>query len=101
MPYNLSGIAQNGSDVLSFTQGVNEVLTFGWLGTLILLGLVVVIFSSFMAKTGNDIQQSLAATAFIAFILALLLRAISLVGDKTLWITLLLSGLALAFTWNK
>lgn len=99
MVYNLTGIATNTTGILGLTQGVNTVLMGGWLGTLILLGLTVVLFTSFMFST-NDTNKSIAATAFISFTLAILLRVMVLISDFTLIITLLAAAGALAFTWN-
>lgn len=100
MSYNLTGIATNGTGIVEFTQGVNDVLMFGWLGTLILIGIVAVIFMAFMFRT-NDTGKSLAASAFIAFGLAIMLRALGLLPNLALFITLIVSGLAIAFTWNR
>lgn len=99
MAYNLTGIANN-STMLGFVQGVNDTLMLGWFGTFFLIGVCIIIYMAFVAAT-NDTNRSIAATSFLAFGLALILRAISLVGDLTLYITLVMSAAAIAFTWKK
>jgi len=99
MVYNLTGIVSNSGGILSLTQGVNTVLMGGWFGTLILLGLTVVFFTSFMFTT-NDTNKSIAATAFISFTLAILLRVMVLISDLTLIITLIAAAGALAVSFK-
>lgn len=98
--YNLTGIANNSTGILGFTQGVNETLMFGWLGILILIGLAAVIVSSFYF-TSRDWGKSLAAGAYISFILALLLRAIDLIPNLAIFITLIIAAAATAFLWKS
>lgn len=99
MTYNLTQIA-NVTSPLQFVQNVNSGLMYGWLGTLWLIGIVVVLLSSFIFVT-RDVNKSFSATAFIAFGLGLLLRAMSLMSDFTLFVVLLAAGATLAFTWQK
>ena len=98
--YNLTGIVTNSTTILGFVQGVNDTLMLGWLGTLFLIGICVVSFTSFIYLT-NDTNRAMAATSFIAFSLALLLRAISLISDLVLYITLIMAAVTIAFTWKK
>jgi len=100
MVYNLTSIINNSTTILSMVQGVNQVLMFGLLGTLFLIGIIVVAFTSFMFVT-NDTNKSVAATAFIAFTLSLLLKAINLIPNLALFITLIGSGAAIAFVWKR
>lgn len=99
MTYNLQGIVNNTTSILTFTQGVNDVLMFGWLGNLMLMGFALVIFSSYMFVT-NDGPRSIIATSVICSIFAILLRAMSLVGDITVFIALVFSAGALVIV-NK
>ena len=62
--YNLTGIVQNTTGILSFTQGVNEVLIIG-------------------------------------FILSVLLKAMDLVPDLTVYVTLAMWAGFIAFTWKR
>ena len=48
MSYNLTNMSQNVTGLLSLTQSVNDTLMFGWLGSLFLIGITVVIFTSFI-----------------------------------------------------
>jgi len=100
MVYNLTGIIANSTNVLTFTQGVNNVLVFGWLGVLLLIGITVVVFGSFQFMT-NDTAKSMSATAFIAFGLAILLRAMDLIPNLALFITLIAAGATIALLWQK
>jgi hypothetical protein len=65
-----------------------------------LIGLTVIILTSFIFST-NDVKRSVAATAFISFGLCLFLRAIDLVPDIAIYITLICSAAALAFSWKR
>lgn len=100
MPYNLTGMAENTTGILSLTQNVNDTLMLGWLGSLFLIAITVIVFSSFIFST-NDVKRSVAATAFISFGLCLFLRALSLVPDLAIYITLICSAAALAFSWRR
>lgn len=100
MVYNLTGIMDNSTTVLGFVQGVNSSLMLGWFGTLLLIAIAVILFMSFIFST-QDTGKALAATSFISFALAILLRAINLVPDLVIYITLVLTAITLAFTWKK
>lgn len=101
MVYNMSAIATNSSTgLLGFTQGVNEVLLGGYLGVLLLVGITVVIFSSYLFLT-RDPERSFIATGFIAFTLALILRAVSLIGNIELLVTVIFVAATLAFKWSN
>jgi len=98
--YNLTGIAENTTGILTLTQGVNNVLMGGWLGTLFLIGISVVLFGSFMYST-NDTKKSVAATSFLCFGIAFMLRIISLISDTVLFIVFIAAAAAIAFTWRE
>jgi hypothetical protein len=91
MTYNLQGIVNNTTSILSFAQGVNDVLLFGWLGNLLLIGIALVIFTSYMFKT-QDGPKSLLGTAMITVIFAILFRAMSLVSDITIFICIIFAA---------
>lgn len=100
MSYNLTGIASNTTGLLTFTHGVNNHLMEGLLGVLILITLSVVFFGSFMVTTG-DAKKSVTATAFLTFGLCFMLRMVSLVSDLALFVCLIGSAVAIAFTWRE
>ena len=101
MAYNLTGIVSNTTSMLSFTQGVNDNLMGGWLGTFFLIGLSIVIFGAFVYST-NNAARSLGATSFISFILAIFLRAMGLIHlDTVVFITIILTAGTLAFSWKR
>ena len=100
MPYNLTGMfAGNETGMLTLLQGVNTELMAGLLGTFFLIGVSIVFLTSFILST-NDVGKSVAATAFIAFTLALSLTAMDLLESLGLFITLIIAGIAIATTWN-
>ena len=96
--YNLT-LAGNNTGVLSIVQLVNNELMFGWLGALFLIGFAIVLFSSFMFKT-NDIAKSATTTAFIIFTLALSLRAMDLLSNLGMFITVMACAISVATTWK-
>lgn len=100
MPYNLTAVATNSTSPLGFMQAVNNVLMDGWLGTLFLIVIVAITFMAFIYST-NDTNRSVAATSFIAFTLGLLMRALGLIGNLALFITLVAAAAAVAFTWKN
>lgn len=100
MSYNLTNMSSNITGILSLTQNVNDTLMFGWLGSLFLMGVGVVILTSLIFTT-NDVKRSIAATTFICFGLALFLRAVDLVPDLAIFITLILCAASLAFAWKR
>ena len=99
MAYNLTTITTNAT-LLSFTQGTNTILMNGFLGLLLLIGIGVIMFSSFMWST-RDVKSSLVATTFLLFGLSVLMRAIDLVPNVTLFVTLIACALTIAFTWRR
>jgi len=100
MTYNLSIITDNSTSVVGFVQGIDTVLMGGWLGTMFLISFFIILLTSFYYTT-SDTSKSLSASSFIIFVLALLLRALSLINPLTLYVTLIISGLTIAFTWRK
>jgi len=88
MSYNLTSIMSgNQTGVYTFVKGVNDVLMFGFLGDIFLIGLAVVMFTSFYLST-NDISRSMIGTFFITFILSLSLVALGLAHSLCIFITL-------------
>ena len=100
MAYNLTAVAANSTGFLSFTQGVNTVLLDDWLGIMLLISLSVIMMIAFMWAT-NDSSKSIAGTAFLSFSLGVLLRAMGLVSDLTLFITIIVSAAAIAVIWQR
>lgn len=101
MTYNLTGIVDNSTTgILGLTQGVNDTLMFGWLGAFFILAVCVLAFMTFISLT-SDTSKSMAATAFIAFGLSILLRAVSLVSDLTMYIILILAAVTIAFSYKR
>jgi len=93
--YNLTAVSNNASNIVGLFQGVNTELMNGALGILILLSICAVIFIS-IYKYSEDSLKATAATCIIAFVLALLLRAMDLVPDLAVFITLVLAAASIA-----
>ena len=98
--YNLTGVADNITSVSSLMQGVNDTLLGGWFGSMFLIGLFAVLFSSFMFTTGGDVTKSMNGSLFMAFVAAVFLRALSLVPNLAIYICLIGLAISLAFTWK-
>lgn len=96
--YNLTSIAENGTSILGFTQGVNEVLMFGWLGVILLIGIAIVAFTSFNYLTRNT-ARAFVATAYLTFLMSLFLRAMDLLPNNALFLTLIFCGAVIAVSW--
>lgn len=93
--YDLTGVANQTSPV-SLLQTVNTNLTFGWFGSLILMSTFAILVIAFIQKN-NAAGKSIAAASFICFGLSIFLRAIELVPNKVIFITLIMSAISLAF----
>lgn len=102
MSYNLTNISymMNQSGMIGAVQVVNNDLMRGWLGSLFLIAVAIVVLTSFVYST-NDIKRSIAATSFISFAVALFLRAVSLIPDQAIYITLICCAASIAFSWRR
>ena len=98
MPHNLSYIA-NATDYLTFIQRVNDKLMFGWFGTMILIVITAICFLAFIQVT-DDTKKSAIGASYIAFILALLLRGMSLIPDIAI-IVCIIAVAGSMFAWKK
>lgn len=99
MVYNLTGIGENSTTLLGFTQAVNNTLMFGWLGTMFLLIIFSVSFMSFMLGTGSS-KKALATSCFVTAGCALLLLFTSLIPGKIFFITTILAAAGIAISWK-
>jgi len=80
------------------TQGVNEVLMFGWFGVLILIGVSIIILTSMIKLTGKT-SDAFVATSFITFVLSVMMRAMNLLPNNALVVTLIICGGVFAIAW--
>jgi hypothetical protein len=81
--------------MLDFTQAVNTGLMFGWLGSVFLIGLTVMLFIGFYYSTA-DAKKSFGASMFLCFLFCVMLRALELVPDLALFISLALAAVGVA-----
>jgi len=98
--YNMSNIVQaNQTGILELIQGINSELMFGMLGNIFLIGLSTVIFTSLYVSTG-DFNKAWLSTSFIAFVISLNMVALSLCNPITVFITLMSTIAAVAFSYK-
>jgi len=99
--YNVTGIMDNTTGILTFMQGVNDNLMAGLLGILILIAISIVVFIAFMQRI-DDTNRAVAATSFVTLILALLLSTMGLIRNSlVLYVVLILAAGSIAFTWKS
>ena len=97
--YNLTNLT-NSTDYVVMLQNVNVGIMGGWFGTLILIGITVIIFLGLYFSTGES-SKSIAATAFISFILSALLAGMQLVPARAVFILLIIAAVSVAFLWKN
>lgn len=100
MTYNLTAIGENTTGLVTFAQGINNVLMDGWLGVLLMLVIAFVTYGSFLFNSG-DAKKAMAAMAFIVWSSALFLRALGLINTLALFLSLVGSAIAVALTWKE
>lgn len=100
MSYNLTSIGDNATTIVGFFQGVNDTLMLGWFGTLFLIVFFLIVVISFYFST-QDVPKSLSGASFLVFVLAIFLKAFSMINGLTLYIALIISGATIAFTWKS
>ena len=97
--YNLTGMIDNTTTITSFVVTVNDNLMFGWLGLLLLIGIAVVLFTSFQYST-NDSGKSFTATSYICFVISLLFTALGILNERVAIICLMCCAGAIALSWR-
>ena len=100
MPYNLTGLANNTTTIVSIVQGTNSELLFGWGGILFLIGMSSVMFLSFFVNT-RDVGKAVSGSLYTAFGLSIFLGALGLIPPIVFFITLVGTAASLAFLWEK
>lgn len=85
---NLSN--QNVTNINNLFNYANEI-TNGWFGTAIILMTFFISFISLQAR-GFDAKRSFATSSFFATIIAIILRILSLVSDKIMFISILVTA---------
>lgn len=98
MTYNLTAVS-NSTDILASLQAVNNDILGGWLGVLWLIGLAMVFFMGYYWST-KHLRQSVIGTCFVTFLLTLILKALSLINNLAVFITLVACGFAIGFVWT-
>lgn len=85
MPYNLTLI--NSTGMVSLVQTINSNLMFHWFGSLAMVAFWTIVYMS-ISKDSDSVSRDFSIASFMTFILALLLRALSLVPDVVIFIPL-------------
>ena len=96
----MTGLASNSTTVVGFVQGINDNLMMGWMGTMLLISLIIIIYSTFYFTT-QDVSRALAGASFISMVFAFLLKLMDLIPGLVLYITIILAAGTIAFTWKK
>lgn len=102
MAYNLTQVVGTGNEtsMLTFVQGVNNVLLGGMLGAIFLGGITVVLLMT-MYHTTKDWGVAFTSASFISFMLALPLVAMHLLSQSALILTAIAVFLGVIFTWGR
>lgn len=99
MPYNLTALA-NATDLLSIAQNTSSILFQDMLGNLFLFIIFVIATMAFYQSNG-DIGKAITGSAFITFILSIILLTVSLASPVAVYLSLIITAGALAFTWRS
>ncbi len=99
-PRNLTGIFENTTGIVGMMKGVNDTLMNGYFGILLLVSIWIMLFMGFMKTTAHAGKSAL-SSSFIIFILSVLLRALNIVNDLTMYGALALFALTLAFLFPR
>jgi len=94
MAYNLTGMMENSTTVLGFVQGVNQNLSEGWFGTLLLIGLTLIILMSVTFSSGR-FSKGLITSSYIGMLLAILMTAMSLISTLTMIMYIVIAAISL------
>lgn len=97
--YNMTEIGQNSSSVIGFVSAINESLMQGMLGVMFIIAVTTILLFAFLTST-NNMKISMTAASFIAGALALLMKSLNLIPDLALFIILIGSALAIAFSFK-
>ena len=81
--YNMTQI--NGTSVLALAQSENNILMYGMLGNLLLLGLFLISITS-MQHFNNNIKLNLMFSSLLIAIFSIFFKLLSLVQDMTVFI---------------
>lgn len=90
----------NTTTIVQIVQGINTELTFGYLGTLLLVAVGAIFFIAFYQST-NEPRRSFAATFFILATFSLFLRAMNLVPSLVMWFCILGAAIGVAVLWKQ
>ena len=96
--YNLTMIAGNATGIVPIMQKVNTELMFGWFGWGTLITIGIILFMAFLVKN-DDPKKAILAASYAVFIMSIFFRALDLVPDLAIFITLIISALATAFAY--
>ena len=99
-PYNLTAGFGNTTGIVGLTQSVNSVLMNGYLGVMILASIFIVSYMGFIKSTGGDSKTSFTSSSFLVFVFSLMLRALTLVNDWTVYVCIGIFAISAALSWK-
>ena len=97
--FNLS-MGQNITSIPNMMANVNSSVMGGLYGTFILASLFITFYLIFLKATGN-FNRALLGSAFATLFLSLLFRAMTLINDVTMFITIIILAIAIVSTKNR
>jgi len=99
MVYNITGVA-NQTTILAFAQQLNDQFMAGWLGPVFLMGLFAIFFIGFYYSSA-DAKKSFAGSMFITFLCSVMLGALEMVPNLTIFICLIGLAIGIAAVWRN
>lgn len=100
MAYNLTFVSGNSTSVLGIIQNTNTELMFGWLGHFFLIAIGLVVFLSILFST-NDVSRAMASAMWLTTLVSFLLIAMNLISLTAVFICVIGSAAAVAFSWGN
>ena len=96
--YNITNMT-TATNMASFVSAVDAQSGY-YLGTSIFLTLNILFFLV-LKMNGNNTLHSLTATSFVGVLLALLMRSMNFLGDKALFISVIVAGICAFFIFAR
>ena len=91
--YNLTKVGDV-NNTANMAKNVNSELMFGWMGSLWIIVIFVIVLIAVIQRRG-DVPVAFGVASFISWALSLFLRALDLVPDMVIFITLVLASLSI------
>jgi len=99
LPHNLTALG-NSTGIVGLTLSVNEILMKDMFGVMLLVTIFVITLLGFMVGTNNP-SKAFVASAFICFVMSMLLRVVGLVPDLAMYGSLAVAAFSVAFIKSR